>query len=131
MFVDNQAEVHALIRGTSGRGDSNLMAAWVHAKAAALHLRIWIAWVQYKCNVSDGLSRDGLNDKWTRRKGGDLRNVRELAVSDWMWPHLLQTLAFHRDGSLAEVLRAVCMTRNTTREKAVSESVTMCSHCEM
>ena len=96
VYVDNQAAVYALIKGTSGSQDLNHLAAFVHAKCAQLHCRLWIEWVPSKCNCSDGLSRYGLEDRWTLRQDWDLNEAPELPVSDWSWPALWQKLSQRR-----------------------------------
>ena len=69
LFVDNEAAVSTLIRGTSVAEDSALMAELLHALCLILGCRLWVEWIDSESNPSDGLSREGLDDRWTRRQG--------------------------------------------------------------
>ena len=54
-------------------------AAWLvelfHALALRLGSRAWIEWIDSESNPSDGLSRLGIHDPWTRQQGYSLRDV--------------------------------------------------------
>ena len=62
LFVDNEAAVSTLIRGTSCTEDSALMAELLHTLCLILRCRLWVEWIDSDSNPSDGLSRDGLSD---------------------------------------------------------------------
>ena len=42
------------------------MAELLHALCLILRCRLWVEWIDSESNPSDGLSRDGLRDKWTQ-----------------------------------------------------------------
>ena len=66
-FIDNEAAVSSLIRGTSRAEDVGHLAAAVHILCLKLEVRIWFEWIDSKSNPADGLS-DGLRDEWTCRQ---------------------------------------------------------------
>ena len=72
LFVDNEAAVSTLIRGTSVTEDSALMAELLHALCLILGCRLWVEWIGSESNPSDGLSQEGPDDQWTRRQGYSL-----------------------------------------------------------
>ena len=65
-FVDNEAAVAALVRSSTSQEDVHLLAQAVHINLHSLGCRIWIEWIDSESNVSDGLSRLGSADPWTR-----------------------------------------------------------------
>ena len=67
-FIDNEAAAATLIRGSAKVEDADGIAQVAHLLYAALHARVWFEWVDSKSNPSDGLSRDGLSDCWTRKQ---------------------------------------------------------------
>lgn len=67
-YIDNQSAIATLVRGTSGCIDMSQIAATAHLFFARLHCRVWFEYVQSESNPSDGLSRDGVRDKWTRNQ---------------------------------------------------------------
>ena len=71
-FIDNQAAVSALIKGTSSHHDISLVAALTHLMFALLGARVYFEWVDSEANPSDGLSRLGLLDPWTLCQGWSL-----------------------------------------------------------
>ena len=75
LFVDNQAIVAALVRGTSPSPDIARIVSACHLVWAVLGARVWVEWVPTDSNVSDGLSRAGTRDKWTCSQGWCLRDV--------------------------------------------------------
>ena len=65
IFIDNEAAAAALIRGSSAADEVNVIAQSLHWLLLEHNIRMWIEWVDSESNVSDGLSRDGLEDAWT------------------------------------------------------------------
>ena len=55
-------------------------------------IRIWYEWIDSKSNPADGLSRDGLLDKWTKRQGWNLEESASL-----QWNELVSALPFQLD----------------------------------
>jgi hypothetical protein len=71
-FVDNEAAVSSLIRGTSRSGDVGHIAAIAQLRLLQLGASPWFEWIDSHSNPSDGLSRDGLEDEWTLKQGWSL-----------------------------------------------------------
>ena len=67
-FIDNEAAVSSLIRGTSRSEDVGHIAAAAQLAMMAVGARVWYEWVDTKSNPSDGLSRGGLSDPWTLQR---------------------------------------------------------------
>eukprot|EP00438_Fugacium_kawagutii_P009809 Skav220335 [mRNA] locus=scaffold6168:50559:51230:+ [translate_table: standard] len=67
-FIDNEASAAALIRATSDEPDVLILVQQSHLQFQALNSRPWVEWVDSESNPSDGLSRLGLSDEWTRRQ---------------------------------------------------------------
>ena len=67
-FVDNAAAVSTLIRGSARPEDIDHIAAAVAFQNASLNHRAWYEWIDSESNPADGLSRDGLQDAWTRKQ---------------------------------------------------------------
>ena len=67
-YVDNTSAVAAMIKGASPQVDSSPLA--LQAALACVHLgcRLWIEWVPSHQNLSDGLSRQGWQDKHVKAK---------------------------------------------------------------
>ena len=74
-FLDNQGAEAGLIKGYSGEEDSAAMIGITHIHLAHLNARVWFDHVPSEVNPSDGLSRDGLLDKWTQEQDWDLFEV--------------------------------------------------------
>ena len=68
-FVDNEAACSTLIRGVCGPEDVAEIACITHMKLHKLSCRVWWEWIDSKSNPADGLSRDGLQDAWTKTQG--------------------------------------------------------------
>ena len=68
-FVDNQAAMASLIKGSSSQCDICTVAAATSLWSARLDSRIWFEYVESEANISDGLSRLGLSDPWTCSQG--------------------------------------------------------------
>lgn len=67
-FIDNEASAAAIIRATSDEPDVLILVQQSHLQFQGLRCRPWIEWVDSESNPSDGLSRLGLSDEWTRRQ---------------------------------------------------------------
>ena len=66
VFCDNASAVASLIRGTSKSDDALGISELFHVLCLQLGSRVWIEWIDSRSNPSDGLSRDGVQDSWTR-----------------------------------------------------------------
>ena len=75
-FVDNEAAVSSLIRGTSRAEDVGHIAACTQLAMMELSCSTWFEWIDSASNPADGLSRDGVSDQWTARQGWDLEEVQ-------------------------------------------------------
>ena len=71
-WIDNQASVSLLIKGSSSQQDLAAISAAVHLYSAHLGCRLWFEWIPTDLNCSDGLSRDGVTDAWTIAQGWNL-----------------------------------------------------------
>ena len=67
-FVDNEAACAALIRGSSKEEDVCCIVNAVQWLLFSVDCRPWFEWIDSDSNCSDGLSRDGLKDRWTREQ---------------------------------------------------------------
>ena len=65
-FVDNEAAVSSLIKGSSGQEDVHAIVQLAHLIFQKRQIRPWIEWIDSASNPSDGLSRLGIEDEWTR-----------------------------------------------------------------
>ena len=74
-FLDNQASLSSLIRGTSTQDDVHELVQGVHLTLHQLSCRCWWEWVDTESNVSDGLSRGGVLDPWTMSQQWDLHEL--------------------------------------------------------
>jgi hypothetical protein len=88
-FIDNTAALSILIKCASSLHDLNSIATVMHLLMAKVGCRIWFEWIDSDSNPSDGLSRDGLEDEWTKRQGWDLGTAtlpewHELAESSFL-----------------------------------------------
>ena len=79
-FIDNEAAVSSLIRGTPRAEDVGHLAAAVHILCLKLEVRICFEWIDSKSNPADGLSRDGLRDEWACRQGWQ---TAEILMQEW------------------------------------------------
>ena len=71
-FIDNEAALSSLIRGTSRAEDVGHIAATTQVAMLEHSASAWYEWVDSDSNPADGLSRDGVRDKWTLDQGWDL-----------------------------------------------------------
>ena len=67
-FCDNQVVCSALVRGSCASDDIASIVVLCHLLWASYSVRVWIEWVPSEANVSDGLSRSGVADEWTRQQ---------------------------------------------------------------
>ena len=67
-LVDNEAACAALIRGSSKEEDVCCIVNAVQWLLFSVDCRPWFEWIDSDSNCSDGLSRDGLKDPWTREQ---------------------------------------------------------------
>ena len=65
VFVDNEAAASSIIRGAPRMEDVGTMVHLIHILAHSYGMRLWVEWIDSESNPSDGLSRDGLRDRWT------------------------------------------------------------------
>ena len=86
-WVDNLAACSSLIRGAAKPEDIDLFASISSIQFAALGGRPWYEWIDSDSNPSDGLSRDGIVDVWTRAQGWDLA-----AAEHPSWETVLEAL---------------------------------------
>ena len=85
-FVDNIAALMALIKGRSDNPELDTMAGCIHALLYSLRSGCYFEWVQSKDNWSDGISRQGIHDKWYQAHGFRVHRVPV--------PHLLLRLPY-------------------------------------
>ncbi|CAE6920920.1 aspC [Symbiodinium sp. CCMP2592] len=71
-FIDNEAAAAAVIRGSSGSIDVDMIVQLSALFLLRLNARLWVEWINSDANCSDGLSRDGVHDEWTLDQGWDL-----------------------------------------------------------
>ena len=69
-----------MIRGSSKEADVGAIANAVQWLLFSVNCRPWFEWIDSNSNCSDGLSRDGLLDAWTREQGWQLE---EGVVPPW------------------------------------------------
>ena len=93
-FVDNEAATSALIRGSTKEQDVMSIVQAMHWTLVGNNIRAWFEWVDTEANPSDGLSRDGVSDKWTAEQGWQLE---EAACPEW------NSITFH-EGLALETL---------------------------
>ena len=89
-FVDNAAAVSTLIRGAAKPEDIDRIATAVAFQNAHLRHRPWFEWIDSDSNPSDGLSRDGLEDSWTRSQNWILQDLSHVD-----WGRLFDTFDLH------------------------------------
>ena len=75
--IDNEAAASAGIRGSSDEPEVEIAVQVAHLIWLHLRCRVWIEWIDSKSNPADGLSRDGLQDQWTRQQGWQLSEAAE------------------------------------------------------
>eukprot|EP00933_Yihiella_yeosuensis_P052119 TRINITY_DN50123_c0_g1_i1.p1 TRINITY_DN50123_c0_g1~~TRINITY_DN50123_c0_g1_i1.p1 ORF type:complete len:177 (-),score=13.43 TRINITY_DN50123_c0_g1_i1:54-584(-) len=75
-FIDNEAAASALIRGDTKGSDVRSIVQCAQLALIKLRCFVWVEWIDSASNPSDGLSRDGLADRWTVSQGWDLADVQ-------------------------------------------------------
>ena len=73
-FIDNQATVAAAVKASSSEEDVFEIAHMSSVLRTRLSCRCWFEWVDSDSNPADGLSRDGLDDDWTRAQNWFLQS---------------------------------------------------------
>ena len=68
-FIDNESAAASAIRGGSKLPEVETAIQVAHLLWLHLGTRAWIEWIDSQSNPSDGLSRLGLQDPWTRSQG--------------------------------------------------------------
>ena len=76
-FIDNKAVFSAAVKGTadSSATDMEEILIYSHLLFAKYNIRVWFEWVDSDSNPSDGLSRDGLDDEWTKKQSWECREA--------------------------------------------------------
>ena len=74
-FVDNEAAVSSLIKGSSGQEDVHTIVQLSHLIFQKRQIRPWFEWIDSASNPSDGLSRLGIEDSWTQTQPWHLREL--------------------------------------------------------
>ena len=95
-FIDNQAAMASLIKGSSSHTDICLIATLVHLMLADLHCRVFFEYVETDANVSDGLSRDGILDTWTAKQHWILNESVIPPFSSFQTASLIEVLEIFR-----------------------------------
>ena len=75
-FVDNEAALSSLIRGTSRAEDVGHIASCTQLAMIAHSCSAWYEWIDSASNPSDGLSRDGIQDQWTKDQDWELEEIQ-------------------------------------------------------
>ena len=96
-FVDNEAALSSLVRGTSRAEDVGHIAACTQLAMMEHSCSAWYEWIDSASNPSDGLSRDGVLDEWTIEQGWDLIEIPPTAFR-----RLLNTSATRRSSASRE-----------------------------
>ena len=81
LFVDNEAALSSLVRGTSLEEDVGHIAASTQLAMMGHSCSALYEWIDSASNPSDGFSRDGVLDKWTIKQGWDLTEIPPAAFS--------------------------------------------------
>ena len=72
----------SLVRGRSDNDSLDFMASMVHMLLFHLNCYLWFEWVPSKSNWSDGISRDGFQDRFWREH---LFTVHLSTVPTFLW----------------------------------------------
>ena len=92
-FIDNEPACSSFIRGCSKCEDVSEVVAIGLLQLQKLNCRVWFEWIDSEANPSDGLSREGLQDRWTQEQDWHLEEVlweypkqeRCGSLKDWRW----------------------------------------------
>ena len=90
-FIDNEAVAAAAVRGTSKEFDVESLIQAIHWMLFSVGARGWFEWIDTEANPSDGLSRDGVDDSWTRQQDWSVQPADDLE-----WP----SVSFHKELAL-------------------------------
>ena len=74
-FIDNESALSSLIRGGSKAEDVGHVAACTQLAMLEHSCAAWYEWIDSASNPADGLSRDGIKDKWTLEQGWELQEL--------------------------------------------------------
>ena len=85
-FVDNCAAVAALVKCSSTEADVHTIVQHSHWLLHRASVRVWYEWIDSKSNLSDGLSRLGIQDPWTAKQNW--------LVFDYPFPDSLRVNSF-------------------------------------
>ena len=94
-FIDNEAAVSSMIRGTSRAEDVGHIAGAAQMMLLTLGARVWFEWVDSASNPADGMSRDGAQDTWTCKQAWK--------ITEWNEHDLASTLAACRQTSARQL----------------------------
>jgi len=83
-FIDNQAACSCLVKGSSTHPDMAFISMCTHLMLSFLQCRVWFEYVESEANVSDGLSRDGISDTWSKQQGWRLAEAQLPDFAAWM-----------------------------------------------
>ena len=78
-FIDNEASLSSLIRGTSRAEDVGRIAACTQVAMLEHSCIAWYEWIDSDSNPADRLSRDGVSDQWTMSQGWELTELPPMA----------------------------------------------------
>ena len=65
VFIDNTSACRAVVKEGSAAGDIFFLACTAHLLWNFLQCRVYVEYIPFEANLSDGLSRDGAMDQWT------------------------------------------------------------------
>ena len=74
-FIDNVAALMALVRGRSNQPSLDHMTLLIHTALFVLRAWVYFEWVESDANWSDGISREGVFDKWHRDNSFEVQVV--------------------------------------------------------
>ena len=74
-FIDNEAAVASLIRGSRTQTDVHTLVQVAHFLFQRFQIRVWLEWIDSESNPSDGLSRLGTDDPWTNAQSWKVTEV--------------------------------------------------------
>ena len=92
-YIDNESACSSFIRGASRQEDVSEIIAIALLSVAKINAVIWFEWIDSHSNPSDGLSRLGLQDPWTKSQAWSLLELRwstnhdsrAQSLRDWRW----------------------------------------------
>ena len=81
-FVDNTTALYAFVKGTSANASVERAAHILHFMACKLNIKFWFEFVDSEANWSDGISRDLMNDRFSKEHSFKLDNL-EMVTAWW------------------------------------------------